>query len=76
MEDAIFNGMKSIFKGLNRLLCVKHLSGRDLLLAKSTPSEAERKKSMSIILKDLYGQKYGTVHEFDLADSFDPNDFT
>ena len=29
MEDAIFNGMKYIFKGLNRLLCVKHLRDRD-----------------------------------------------
>ena len=31
---------------------------------------------MSIRLKDLYGQKYGIVHEFGLADSFDPDDFT
>ena len=81
MEDAIFNGMKSIFKGLNRLLCVKHLKGRDQkkiskLLCKSTQSETERKTSMSIILKDLYGQKYGSVHEFGLADSVDPDDFT
>ena len=49
MEDAIFNGMKSIFKGLNRLLCVKHLNGRDQkkiskLLCKRTQSETERKK--------------------------------
>ena len=27
MEDAIFNGMKSIFKQLTSLLCVKHLRG-------------------------------------------------
>ena len=31
---------------------------------------------MSIILKDLYGRKYGSVHEFGSADSVDPDYFT
>ena len=55
MESAIYQGFKSIFKGLSRFICVRHLQQRDETkiekLLERTNQTSEQKKKYKI-LKD------------------------
>ena len=80
MEGAIFNGIKNLIKNLERLLCAEHLSDRDKekiinLLAKTSQTGNEKRKSTKEIIADIYGKKYGAVLEYGLGDSSDSTDF-
>jgi len=80
MEDAIFNGIKSIIPDITHLYCVRHLRQRDEkkiddLLAKTKSSSAEKNKAKSNILKDVYGDRNGTSLEYGLAEAKDMEDF-
>lgn len=80
MDIAILNGIKSAIPKVNLLYCVRHMSQRDekkldALLSKVNCSSAERKRAKSDILKDIYGERKGTVSEFGLAEAEDIADF-
>ena len=84
MEDAIFNGMKIVFKDVERLVCVKHLSDRDKskigkLLAKTAQTGNDKVNSTKEIIADIYGKKYGkkygAIYEYGLADAANATDF-
>ena len=80
MESAIYQGFKSIFKGLSRFICVRHLQQRDetkieKLLERTNQTSAQKKKSKYEILKDLYGQRSGTYYEYGLVESLEADDF-
>ena len=78
MESAIYQGFKSIFKGLSRFICVRHLQQRDETkiekLLERTNQTSEQKKKYKI-LKDLYGERSSTYFEYGLAESLDADDF-
>ena len=80
MEDAIFNGIKKVIPNVSQLYCVRHLSQRDeikinQLLGKTKTTAAEKNKAKSEIMKDIYGERKGSVYEYGLAEAEDISDF-
>ena len=73
-EKTIFNGFKSDADDLKLLLCVSHLEKADREKLKSFASPKDKGKGISGVIKDIYGFRYGTVMEYGLADSIDPED--
>ena len=67
MDKAIYNGFKSFIPDLKLLLCVYHLE-------KISDMNHEKDASKSL-LKDIYGYRYGGIHEVGLADAADEIDF-
>ena len=66
---------------MNRLLCVKHLSTRDeiklgKLLVRSDTRKYDQNSVKSEILKDIYGERKGSVYEYGLAEAFDADDLS
>ena len=81
MEETIFGGFKGIIPTLNRLLCVKHLSKMDeiklgKLLVRSDTRKNDQNFAKSEILKDIYGERKGSVYEYGLAEAFDADDLS
>ena len=73
LERAIFNGFASQITDLRLFLCALHLQKSDKRkfqqLVPKTASEA-----ITQILRDIYGCQYGSIKEYGLTDSKDPND--
>ena len=80
LESAIFTRLKTVIPGLCRLICVRHLMKADEskladLLPKAGRNIADRKLSLSEILKDIYGSKVANFYEYGIAEAIDPDDF-
>ena len=80
MEKAIYNGVKAIIPSAGQLYCVRHLSQcdekkLDKLLDKQKFTSSQRCSSKSSILKDIYGERKGSVYEYGLAEAQDFDDF-
>ena len=80
MEKAIYNGVKAIIPSAGQLYCVQHLSQcdekkLDKLLDKQKFTSSQRCSSKSSILKDIYGERKGSVYEYGLAEAQDFDDF-
>ena len=80
LESAIFTRLKTVIPGLCRLICVCHLMKADEskladLLPKAGRNIADRKLSLSEILKDIYGSKVANFYEYGIAEAIDPDDF-
>ena len=59
---------------------MRHLEKRDeekmlTLLQKTNQSSAQKSHSKAEVLNDIYGERTGTYYEYDLAGSFDTDDF-
>ena len=81
MDDAIYNGIKSIIPNVEHLYCVRHLQARDDkkisdLLAKTNATEATKKQTKSRILKDIYGECNGSTLKLGLAEAKDRDEFS
>ena len=76
LDNAIFNGFSILAKKLEKLLCVFHLKRADKkkLSELSKKSVVGRNVTKSII-NDIYGKKYGSIHEYGLADSRNKDEF-
>ena len=80
MEEAIFNGINAVIPNSQALYCIRHLKQRDeakldKLFAKLGCTQAEKNKAKSSILKDIYGDRKGTLLEYGLSESLDKADF-
>ena len=72
MDKEIDNEFKSFIPDLKLFLCVYHLEKR----AKHKISDMNHEKdAFTSLLKDIYGHRYGGIHEVGLADAADENDF-
>ena len=80
MEDAIFNGIKKVIQNVSQLYCVRHLSQRDevkinQLLGKTKSTVSANNKAKAEIIKDIYGERKGSLYEYGLAEAEDIADF-
>ena len=80
MEYAIFNGIKKVIQNVSQLYCVRHLSQRDevkinQLLGKTKSTVSANNKAKTEIIKDIYGERKGSVYEYGLAEAEDIADF-
>ena len=67
LESAIFTGLETMIPGLRRLICVCHLMKRNEsklgdLLPKTGRNIADRKLSLSEIIKDIYGSRVANFY--------------
>ena len=79
MYDAIVKGIKKIFPNLSEL-CVRHIKKRDevkleKLFTKVKGLAAEKSKSKSCIVTDIYGERRGSTYEYGLAESLTEEEF-
>ena len=78
MEDAI-NGIKKVIQNILQLYCVTHLSQRDKVkinqLGKTKSTVSANNKAKAEIVKDIYGERKGSVYEYGLAEAEDIADF-
>ena len=80
MENAIFNGLKTVFPNLESLRCVKHIGDRDKIKLKKLLSTVKADKVQKAriefdIMTDIYGKNNGAVYELGLAEAVDSDDF-
>ena len=80
MEEAIAKGFKRIIPNIKVLYCVRHLKQNDemkldSLMGKVTASAAEKSQAKSEILKDIYGERKDSAHDFGLAEAANDEDF-
>ena len=76
MEEAILQGVTSMFPDVQHLYCVRHLMQRDerkinCLLQKLDFRENERLRAKKEILSNIYGEGRGGLYEYGLAESSD-----
>ena len=72
MDQAIKNGLTSIFSRAESLVCLQHVSERDSKkLDKLLASTADKKP----ILRNIYGSQKNGFLQFGLADTIDVSDF-
>ena len=81
LEFVIFSGLKTMIPGLGRLICVRHMMKRDeLKLADLVPKTgrniADRKLSLSEIIKDIYRSRVANFYEYGIVEAIDPDDFS
>ena len=81
MEEAILQGVTSMFPDVQHLYCVHHLMQRDerkinFLLQKLDSRENERLRAKKEILSDIYGEKREGLYEYGLAESSDAEEFS
>ena len=69
MDQAIKNGLSSIFSMAESLVCLQHVSERD---SKRLDKLLASKKC---ILSDIYGSRKNRFLQFGLADAIDVSDF-
>ena len=66
LESAIFTGLETMIPGLRRLICVRHLMKQDESkvgdLPKTGQNIADRKLSLSEIIKDIYGSRVANFY--------------
>ena len=81
MEEAILQGLTSMFPNVQHLYCVRHLMQRgeekiNCLLQKLDCRESERLRAKKEILSDIYGVRRGGLYEYGLEESSDAEEFS
>ena len=81
MEEAILQGVASMFPDVQHLYCVCHLMQRDeqkrnCIVQKLDCRENERLRAKKKILSDINGERRGRLYEYGLAKSSDAEEFS
>ena len=81
MEEAILQGVASMFPDVQHLYCVRHLMQGDeekinCIFRKLDCRENERLRVKKEILSDIYCERRGGLYEYGLAESSDAQEFS